>query len=301
MKHNIDKYSTIIAFLAVVLSWSTSWFMIKFQLGVVPETLSVAYRFFGASIILFIIANLLKFPLKFSKKQHFIIFIQGINLFFFNHLFFYNAIHFLNSGVVATFSALTIIAAPFIDYIIHRSKIVPRLFYGGVISLIGIAIISINEFGGTNFDDKAIKGIILCLLGVTSFSLGSVIGKDLKLRNIKTLISSTAYSMLYGSILSIITNFAKGQEFIFDTSPTYILSLLYLIIIPGIVGYCSILFLVDKIGSIRASYTSLLYPIIALFISNFFENYIFTFTTFAAIILIFIGNLIALNSREKIN
>ena len=41
-------------YLSVALLWGSSWFAIKFQLGLVPESVSLAWRFFLASFILLI-------------------------------------------------------------------------------------------------------------------------------------------------------------------------------------------------------------------------------------------------------
>lgn len=287
-----------LAFILVVFAWSTSWIMIKFQLAKVPEGLSVSYRFMGASLILFLIAKINKFPLEFSRRQHRLIFLQGINLFFFNHLFFYSAIHYISSGVAATFSALSVVAMPVVDYIVHKTKISPKILFGAALGIAGVAMISYSEIDIENFDAKVLKGMFLCVMGVISFSFGSVIGKELKLDNTKTLISSTAYSMLYGASLSMLVAYSINKSFSFDFSASYIFSLSYLILIPGIVGYCSILFLVEKIGSAKASYTAILYPVFALIISGIFENYHFTLLAFIGIILVIIGNLIALRSKN---
>lgn len=300
IKNKLDVSLVEITFFTVVFAWSTSWIAIKFQLGTVAEGLSVAYRFFGAAIILLLVALIKKFPLTFTKKQHFLIFLQGINLFFFNHLFFYSGLHYVSSGVAATFASLSIILIPLIDFLIHKNKTVPKILLGAALGILGIALIASTEINFNNFDISILKGLFFCFLGALCFSFGSVIGKDLKLHNIKTLISSSAYSMLYGSILSLLyTIFIRNQNIAFDFSPSYTLSLLYLILIPGILGYCGILFLIEKIGSAKAAYTALLYPVFALIISGIFENYHFTVLTFIGIFLVAIGNLIALKSKKN--
>jgi drug/metabolite transporter (DMT)-like permease len=286
-------------FLAVVLAWSTSWIMIKFQIAKVPQGMSIAYRFLGASLLLFAIAKIKKFPLKFSRQQHRLIFLQGINLFFFNHIFFYSAVNYISSGIVATSAALSVIAIPIIDYLIHKNKFSPKILLAGLLGIFGVFMVASSEIKIDSFGLNLFKGLFFCLLGATTFSIGSVVGKELKLNNIKTLISSTAYSMLYGASVSLLVSFATHKELIFDFSFSYISSLIYLILIPGIIGYCSILFLVDKIGSVKASYTALFYPTLALILSGLFENYHFTIFTFLGIILVITSNFIALKSREK--
>ncbi len=294
-----SSYTAKLAFLSVVFAWSTSWLMIKFQVEKVPEGLSVAYRFLGASLVLFTIAKLNNFPLKFTKSQHRLIFLQGINLFFFNHLFFYSAIHYVSSGVAATFSALSVITVPVIDYFVHKTKLSSKLFTGAILGIIGVILISSSEINVDHFDKNIAKGLFFCSLGVISFSFGSVIGKELKLNNMKVLISSTAFSMLYGATLSLLVGWAVHKNLSFDFSPSYIFSLLYLILIPGILGYCAILFLVDKVGSANAAYTALLYPVFALILSGIFEDYKFTIFTILGIVLVIAGNLIALRARKK--
>lgn len=299
-KHEINPdFLVKIIFVLIVAVWSTSWVMIKFQIRNIDEGFSISYRFFCASLILFTIAKIYKFKLNFTRAQHRLIFFQGINLFFFNHLFFYSAINYLSSGIVATSAALSVIMIPIMDFVIHKTKFSIKILLGGILGIVGVILLTVSEFQNSSALNLA-KGLFLCFLGVASFSCGSVIGKELKLNNIKTLISSTAYSMLYGSVLSFLVAFAIHKNVAFDFSLPYIASLLYLILFPGIFGYCAILFLVEKIGSSKAAYTALIYPVLALIISGFFENYQFTILTIFGIILVIIGNLIALKSRKKI-
>lgn len=298
-KLNANNLTTKLVFFLVVFSWSTSWIVIKFQLGIVPESLSVAYRFFGASLILFIIALYSKINLKFSRRQHWLIFLQGAGLFFLNHFFFYSAIHYVSTGVAATFSASAVMIMPIMDYFLHKNKVSKKLIFAGILGIIGLAIISSSEINTSDFDFKILLGLIFCICGATAFSFGSLIGKELGFSNIKTLISATAFSMLYGSSLSFFLVVFRGSPITFDFSFSYIASLLYLILLPGIVGYCGILFLIEKIGASKSSYTGLLYPAFALIISGIFENYHFTYLTFLGMILVASGNFIALKTRQN--
>ncbi len=47
-----------------------TWLAIKFQLGVVPPELSIAYRFFAASALLLLASLVMKRNLKFPLKVH---------------------------------------------------------------------------------------------------------------------------------------------------------------------------------------------------------------------------------------
>ena len=56
-------------YLSVALLWGSSWFAIKFQLGLVPESVSLAWRFFLASFILFIFCLIFKKKLPTNAKK----------------------------------------------------------------------------------------------------------------------------------------------------------------------------------------------------------------------------------------
>lgn len=77
----------VLLYLGVVLFWGSSWFAIKFQLGLIPESISVAWRFFLASAILFMfcVAFQRKLKLSFFEFKH--IAIQGFLLYCINYFF----------------------------------------------------------------------------------------------------------------------------------------------------------------------------------------------------------------------
>jgi drug/metabolite transporter (DMT)-like permease len=68
-------------YLAAVLIWGSTWFAIKFQLGVVEAEISLIYRFAMASIILLLFCLVYKRNLRYTLAQHFFIALQGLFLF----------------------------------------------------------------------------------------------------------------------------------------------------------------------------------------------------------------------------
>ena len=51
------------------LIWGSTWFVIRDQLGTVPTTWSVTYRFIVAAIGMFILALVLRQPLKIDRPM----------------------------------------------------------------------------------------------------------------------------------------------------------------------------------------------------------------------------------------
>jgi drug/metabolite transporter (DMT)-like permease len=88
-------------YLASVLIWGSTWYAIKFQLGVVAAEVSLVYRFALAAVILLLFCLLSGRDLKYSPRQHGFIALQGLCLFSCNYLIFYWATELLTSGIVA--------------------------------------------------------------------------------------------------------------------------------------------------------------------------------------------------------
>jgi drug/metabolite transporter (DMT)-like permease len=76
-------------YLVTILIWGSTWFAIKFQLGMVEPEISLIYRFALAAVILLLFCLLSKRNLRFSASQHLFMALQGLFLFSTNYLIFY--------------------------------------------------------------------------------------------------------------------------------------------------------------------------------------------------------------------
>ena len=299
MLPTIDKNTKII-FALVVLSWSTSWIVAKMQIGVVPVELSAGYRFFFAGLILLIYSIYKKLNFRFSQKEWRLIAIQGVCVFSFNHFFFLYAMHYISSGIVAALFSLSILLSAVFNFMLYKTKTDIKVMIGGIIGVVGLGLVFANEVRniGQNFNTNfnAIKGIFFCFIGVSLFSLSASLTQHQSPS--KDLISKTALAMIFGSLISFIFIILKGDGFTFDFSFKYIFSLTYLILVPGIIGFLGILYLISQMGSSKAAYTSLIYPVGALIISAFFENYHFGYASILGLFMIISGNYLALRSKK---
>jgi drug/metabolite transporter (DMT)-like permease len=108
------------------------------------------------------------------------------------------------------------------------------------------------------------------------FSTGNYLVEKNKQQNHTPLFTSIAFASSISSIYLILINLFLNNKLAFDYSPRYIYSLIYQIFIASIVAFLCLYYLIQKIGTVKASYTALIYPIIALIISSFFEKFEFT-------------------------
>src|ERR1700733_14279660 len=91
-----------------VLIWGSTWLGIKFQLGVVPPLVSVAWRFALAALMLLAYCALRRRPLRFGARDHLWIALQGVLMFGINYAGVYLSEQYLTSGLVAVLFSIVV-------------------------------------------------------------------------------------------------------------------------------------------------------------------------------------------------
>lgn len=269
-----------LAFIGMSLAWSFSWFAMKLQVdSFLPPELSVFYRFFFAAILMFGLCFITKQRAVLTRKEVPYLISIGASNFFFNFLIGYFAVKFIPSGVMAVIFSLSIITSEVISSFIDNRKIQQKVVISSIVGVIGLAffILPVINFSGGENSSKTLFGFALSLLMMVIFSFGNVlVGKNRKI-NSTPLYTTIAYGSGFGAIFLFLVNVLRGNEFTFDSSTQYVLSLSYLVIVATALAFICLFYLIQKIGSARANYTALVYPAIALITSSFFENFHFTF------------------------
>lgn len=110
-------------------------------------------------------------------------------------------------------------------------------------------------------------------------------------------IEANAIGMSYGVLFTLIIVVAQGVPFDFVWTASYLGSLVYLALFASVIGFGSYLTLVQRIGADRAAYASVLFPIVALAISTFLEDYRWTLPAVIGAALVLVGNLLVLIRR----
>jgi drug/metabolite transporter (DMT)-like permease len=149
-----------------------------------------------------------------------------------------------------------------------------------------------------DFSSEKSLGLILSFLSVIGASLGNIISAYNQ-RNKLPVVQTNAYGMLYGSLSMLILVFIIGTPISFDVSFKYISSLIYLAVFGSIIAFYSYLTLLGKIGADRAAYVTLVFPIIALLLSTFFEEYTWSLFALLGVVLITAGNFLVLKKAHE--
>ncbi|MDN5216208.1 EamA family transporter [Fulvivirgaceae bacterium BMA12] len=287
------KGNNFFLFIIPTAIWGSTWFIIKFQLSQTDPLLSVSYRFGIAGLILLVYCLVFKLELKFSRQSHLLMALQGFFLFGFNYLFVYMAEKSLTSGLVAAAFSILIFLNIFFAAIILKNKVKILTIIGAVLGVTGIVLIFREEFVNLDFSGDNFTGLLYCLLGIMLASLGNITSAYNQRKNLP-IIQTNMYGMIYGALALLGIAIISGSSFIFDTSLPYVLSLLYLAIFGSVIAFGAYLKLIGNIGPDKAAYVILTAPIIALFISSYFEGFKWTPYSISGTLLIVTGSLLSL-------
>lgn len=286
-------------YLITVLIWGSTWLAIKFQLGVVAPELSIAYRFGLAASILIIFSLVRRLPLRFDIKSHGFFVLQGLLLFSLNYVLVYLAEGYLTSGLVAIIFSLIIIFNVIFGAIFLGNPIRTRVMIGAILGLAGLAFVFWPELSSFSLSSLQILGLIMAFIATISASLGNVVSARNQSHELPV-VQTNAYGMLYGALFMLILAFFRGAQLEFDTSPGYIVSLIYLAVFGSVIAFGSYLTLLGRIGLDRAAYVTVLFPVIALLLSTIFEDLQWGVPQLLGVVLILLGNAVVLTKKGEI-
>jgi len=260
---------------------------------------SVFYRFLLASLLLLLYCKFKGLNMRFTKKEHVFIAMQGFFLFAVNYLLFYTTEVYLSSGLTAVIFSTIVFMNIFNGKIFLHSKIQLRMVLGAMIGLCGITLVFLPELSNFSLDDKSFYGLLLGIAATFSASIGNIISAHNQKKNLPV-IQTNAYGMAYGSFVMLVFALITNKTFQFDFSVEYIVSLGYLAVFGSVIAFGCYLTLIGRIGADRAAYATLLFPLVALGISTIFEGYIWTTYSITGIALIVAGNLMIISKKNPL-
>jgi drug/metabolite transporter (DMT)-like permease len=284
-------------YVLTVAIWGSTWYAITLQLDQVPTQVSVAYRFALATLILLVWCRLRRISLRFSRADHFLLLLLGLTLFSANYVLFYEAEKYLVSGSVAIIFSLLVVFNIFNNWLFFRSRPDRQVVVGAALGLSGIVLTFWPDLHGVSSDWQSVRGILLSLAATFVASLGNSVSAQLQKRRI-AVVPANAFGMLYGTVILLGYALLSGAKFSFDLSFGYIGSLLYLALFGSVIAFGAYLTLIGRIGSDRAAYTSILFPIVALILSAALEHYRLNASAASGIACILAGNALVLLRRR---
>lgn len=278
--------NSAVLFIVTVLVWGTSWIAIALQIGPVPVAVSVFYRIALAAILL-LMALAMTRRLKFPAQWRFVV-LQALCLFSLNFVALYYAAALIPSGLLSVVFSLASIFNALNARVFFGEKITPRVLLAGLLGVSGLILLFWDSLA-VSFDPDTLRGVAWALLGTLIFSWGNMASRRNSASGTTPIIAN-AWGMGIGASVLLALALTTGQHLVVPTDPTYLGALLYLAVFASVVGFTTYLMLVSQIGSARAGYATVIFPVVALVISTYFEGYEWTGTAFLGVALALLGN-----------
>ncbi|MAD75543.1 MAG: EamA family transporter [Rheinheimera sp.] len=286
-------------YLTTVLIWGSTWFAIEFQLGEVAVEVSLTYRFAISALLMWLFCWWRRLPMRFSAKDHGFIALLALFNFALNYILIYQAQQYLTSAMTAIAFTTMLLMNIINTRLFFGKPVAKRIYFGALMGIAGIVVLFYPDLDGLDLTNASLIGLILVLGSALSASLGNMAS----VRNSRAGLPITqvnAWGMLYGAVGLTLLVLISGTPFTFSTSPAFIISLLYLAVFGSVIAFATYFALLKGMGPEKASYTIVLFPLVAVVLSTLFEDFVWSGYTFSGFALVLLGNALVLTPFSKI-
>lgn len=290
--------NTAILYLSTVLIWGTTWIAIRYQLEGAAPMVSIAHRFALSAAVLLLITVPARRLARLAPRDHAFVFLQGLCLFSGNYLFIYAGAADLASGLIAVVFSTMVIFNIAGGALFLRLPVSPWVAVGGVLGLVGMAGVFLPELSQLDTSAVTLRALGLCLLGTVCASAGNLIAARNHRHQLPVLTCNT-WGMLYGCLTLYAAALVSGTPIVLPLERDYLLSLVYLALFGSVIAFWAYVTLIGRIGPDRASYTTLLFPLVALAVSTIFEGYRWSLSAALGLVLVLAGNWLAMRRNRS--
>ncbi len=290
------QWSVAGPFLIVALIWGSTWLVIKDQIGSVPPSWSVTWRFVTAAVGMGLLAVIRRESLRISATGLKIAALVGLMQFVLNFQFVYRAETHLTSGIVAVFFALLVVPNTLLAWITFKQPVTRGFLGGSAVAGAGIALL-LHEYRMAPPEGQVLTGIALMAAAVFSASSANVLQSSPAARSVP-MIPMLTYAMVFGALVDGAFAWAVEGPPQFDFRAGYVFGVLYLGIMGSVVTFPLYFRLLQRLGAGRGAYNGVLVPVVAMLLSTLFEGYQWSTLALAGSALAMFGLVLALRARN---
>ena len=288
----------LIPFIALTMIWGTTWIVIRDQLGVVPPSWSVCYRFLVGGVAMLIYAKVSGANLRIGRSGHLFAIPFGLAQFVLNFNFVYRAEAYITSGLVAVVFALLVVPNAVFGRIFLGQSVTRQFIIGSAIALGGLALLFLNEVRADPGSQSAtLIGVGLTLLGVLSASVSNVMQATQRAK-LYPMASVLGWGMMWGAGLNALVAIATTGAPVVDMRWGYFGGVAYLGIMASAVAFTLYFGVIRQIGPAKAAYSSVIIPLVAMMISTVVEGYVWTMLSAVGCAFALAGLIVALSARK---
>lgn len=284
------------AFIVCTLIWGSTWFVIRAQLGEVPPSWSVTWRFALGAAVMFGLCLVRGKSLRLTGHQHGFALLVAVSQFVLNFNLVYRSEQYLASGLVSLTFAFLLVTNTTLSAIFLGQRVTGRFMIGSAIGLAGVALLFAPDLGKPGGEQMGL-GLALAFGGVISASVANVLQATPQGRAMP-LEAGIAWAMAWGALIDGAVAWGISGPPVISTAPVYLAGLAYLGIAASAVAFNLYYILIRTVGAGPAAWNGVAVPVVAMALSTLLEGYQWTLTAVAGIALALIGLIIALKAKQ---
>lgn len=289
--------NTALFFIATVI-WGSTWLVITWQLGEVPASVSVGWRFLLAGSVLLAWSRLRGESLRLPRRELLWCLWQGVLLFGVSYVCVYEAERYIASGLMAVLNSAMLVFNLIGMRIAFGRHVEVRSLIGAALGVAGIALVFWPEVLAEHADGSW-RGIAYGLAAAFIASCGNLVAQRNR-EAAQPLLPGTGLAMILGGCSALLLAVLTGEPIRFDLHAPYVLSLLYLAVCGSVLAFLAYFTLIGRIGAGRAGYMAVAVPILALILSGLFEGLAWTGWTVAGIASAVLGNVVMMRGPDQV-
>jgi drug/metabolite transporter (DMT)-like permease len=260
----------ILAFFAIYVIWGSTYLLNKIVVSEVSPLYLASIRFTIASILIFLIARVMKLNLAISAKQLKNNIFAGFLFLVYGNGVFVWALKYIDSGFGALEASIQPLMVLIMMRMVDGKKIQIKSFIGITLGIVGMYLLVSQE--QIVFQEHSLIGIIMIFTCVISWSWGSLFVARAELGS--NYFVNTGYQMLTSGIMLLLISFLLGETW---TSPltwssSAQWSMALLIVFGSIVAFSAFNFLLKEVSTEKVSTSAYVNPVIALFLGWYVLN-----------------------------
>lgn len=257
-----------IAYLAVVIIWSTTPLGIVWSSETVSPTLAVLARMVIAVILGWLIIKVSKIEFPINKQALKLYSYSGLGIFG-GMTFSYMAAPYISSGMMSLmFGLAPVLAGLMAQKILNEPKFGIIRKVAMATSFIGLAFVCSDS---VSLDGSSLPGVIYILIAVFFFSLSSVLVKsvDIKINAISTTVGALLLSL---PLFTLVWFLQDGTLPVNSWGERSIWAIIYLGVFGSLIGFIAYYFILQKLNASTVALITMMTPVIALSLGAYFND-----------------------------
>ncbi|OQW77253.1 MAG: EamA family transporter [Proteobacteria bacterium ST_bin13] len=267
------RLAILVPFAIVTLIWGSTWIVIRDQIGIVPPSWSVSYRFLIGGVAMVAYAAYRRERVMLDARGWAFATAVGVLQFCFNFNLVYRAEEHITSGLVAVVFALLLVPNAVLGRIFLGQQLGRQLLIGSGVAVAGVVLLFAHEAQvDPNGPGEALIGVAITMAGVLAASVANIL-QGTKTAKLYPMISTLAVAMLIGAAIDAAGAWMLTGPPVIELRAGYLLGLVYLGVVASAIAFTLYFGVLRIIGTAKAAYSSVIVPVIAMLLSTLFEGY----------------------------